>query len=154
MNILKTTSLSIVFLFGIASMLGSQSSSTRSSTPEPSLTSFTVGPPIVCLNQGIPLVQVSYEFDPDGWSNENTLCTQITANGQVVHPTLRHQCLDDGTTGNYTFNIVEQFGTNAPAEITVMVELLPLVSGDAYDSLSGTVTTEVACPPPGGLPNP
>ena len=144
--------LSVVIL-GIAAMLGSQSSSTRSD-PEPEFTSFSLAPAAVCLNQGLPLIQVDYTFDPDGWSNETTLCTTIEANGQTVHDEWRHQCLDDGTSGTYTFSVFEQFGTNVPPEITVSVQLLPLVDDDAYDIVSGTVTTIPDCPPPGGIPNP
>ena len=100
------------------------------------------------------MVQVSYEFDPDGWNNENTLCTTIYANDDVVHPTVRHQCLDSGTSGSYTFNLTEHFGVNAPPTVTVRVTLSPLVSGTTYDSREGSVTTRIDCPPPGGLPNP
>ena len=142
-----------VVVVGLLSMFGSQNTPTRSE-PEPRFTSFSVAPQSVCLNQGIPLVQVNYEYDPDGWTNENTLCTTIYANGDVVHPTIRHQCLDDGTSGSYTFNLTKHFGTNVPPSVTVRVELAPSVSGAIYDSREGTVTTIVDCPPPGGIPNP
>lgn len=144
-----------VFILGILSMFGSQSSpSSSTSSPSPVFTAFEVNPGIVCLNTSIPLVQVNYTFDPDGWSNPNTLCTQIMANGVTVHPEIRHQCLDDGTSGSYTFNLTEVFGGNVPSEVTVQVELLPLVAGDVYDTRAATITTRVDCLPPGGLPNP
>ncbi|CAM3851322.1 hypothetical protein [Rheinheimera salexigens] len=152
MNNLKIIGIGCIVVIGLAAMLGSQS--TPRSSPEPVFTSFSLVPQVVCLNQGIPLVQVNYEFDPDGWNNENTLCTTIYANGDTVHPTLRHQCLSDGTTGSYTFNLQDHFGTNIPQQVTVRVELTPSVAGETYDFREGVVDTRVDCPPAGGVPIP
>ena len=155
MKYINNYGVTFVVVLGILSMFGSQSNSSSSNnTPNPVFTAFSVNPGLVCLNTSIPLVQVTYTFDPDGWSNENTLCTQIKANGVTVHPELRHQCLDDGTSGSYSFNLTDKFGGNVPSEITVQVELLPLVAGDAYDVRAATIATRVDCPPPGGVPNP
>lgn len=150
MKYLNKAGLFIILIIGITSMFGSQNSTVRN-TPEPRFTSFSVNPLSVCLNIGIPLVQISYEFDPDGWINENTLCTNVLANGEYIHQTIRHQCLDDGTSGSLTFNLADQFGTNTPSEIVIRVELVPLVAGVEHDSRERAISTSINCTQPGML---
>jgi len=139
----------------IAATISACKTTSTTSTPanDPEFTSFSIAPNLVCLNQGFPLVQVSYEFDIGDWSNPSTLCTTLRVDGQTI-PTLRHLCADDGTSSTFTFNLNDVFGTNVPPQVTVEVELGPSIAGDAEDVVSGSVQTRIDCPPasptPGG----
>lgn len=152
---LKTIGLVSSVIIGIAGIIASGSNNTRTqSEPEPRFTAFSVEPAAVCLNVGVDFVRVSYTVDPDGWSNPSTLCVDVLANGQQIHNTVHHQCLNNGTSGELTFRPTQFFGSNVPSSITVGVRLVPSVAGQEKDSRQTTITTNPACPPPGNIPNP
>lgn len=121
----------------------------RESSPE--FTSFSVTPEAICINFGVPVVTVSYTFDPHDWSNPATLCTKVKANGEPLHVTVNHQCLNDGTSGTLAFNLLDFFNNAPPSEITVTAQLNPSIAGDVYDTVQATVTA-VNCDPPGTRP--
>lgn len=124
--------------------------------PAPRFTAFDVGPSPLCLNIGIPLVRVAYSFDPDGWSNPNTLCVAVLVNDLAPYPTTVHKCLSDGTSHELTFQPSQVFGANVPSTMTVTGYLKSLYAQNqnAFDTQARTVTTIVDCPPAGGVPTP
>lgn len=127
---------------------------TQQPEPEPRFTAFSVSPANVRLNVGLDFVRVAYEFDPDGWSNPNTLCVDVLANGQILHTTEHHQCLSDGTSGELTFRPTLFFGSNVPSTIEVSARLVPSIAGETKDTRSAAITTQTDCPPPDPIPNP
>jgi hypothetical protein len=101
-------------------------------------------------------VRVAYTFDPDGWSNPNTLCVAVLVNDLAPYPTTVHKCLSDGTSHELTFQPSQVFGANVPSTMTVTGYLKSLYAQNqnAFDTGARTVTTRVDCPPPGQVPTP
>ncbi len=120
---------------------------------DPEFTRFVVQPSILCLNTpGLLTFRIGYTVALNDWSNPNTLCVDLSANEEKLHPTLHHQCMDDGTEGSYTVSVTDVFGTNVPSSITFKGELVPSVAGETKDTETVTVTTDNSCPPPGVTP--
>lgn len=122
-------------------------------TPEPEFTNFIAGPSPVCLNVGVPIVRLSYEYDADGWPTNTggTLCVQIRANDRAAHPTLRHSCIDQGTSGVLTMNVSDLFGANAPQTINFTGELVTSIAGTVKDTAETSIATRVDCQQPGTI---
>ena len=113
----------------------------------PSFSSFSVTPNPLCLNFGVPVVNVSYTIDPAGWSNPNTLCVGVEANGEYVHNTPNHKCLSDGASQILSFNALDFFNNAPPSTITITATLRPSIAGDPYDTRSASITA-MNCEPP------
>jgi hypothetical protein len=143
-----------LFALTLVQLAGCQTRDAPEQGPErqPAFASFSATER-VCLNHaGIPIARVVYDVSLNDWSNPSTLCVDLFANGEAIHPTVHQQCMDDGTSGEYTFSLIEHFGSNIPSEFTIMGELVPAVAGETQDTASTTVVTDLNCPPPDNLP--
>jgi hypothetical protein len=123
-----------------------------SRAPSPTFTSFSVSPKPLCINFGVPVMHVNYTFDPDGWSNPDTLCVRLKANGQFLHNTPNFKCLNEGTSHSHSFNVMDFFNNAPPATITVTGELVPSIAGNPYHTAEDSLTAG-NCGPPGTMPN-
>jgi hypothetical protein len=112
--------------------------------PDPKITSLTTQPQPVCLNRG-HLMRIDWRADLDGWSNPSTLCVQLLANGTHIHDTLQEQCLNSGTTGQRTFDVVAFFGGNPPSQIDIEARLVTSVAQAMKHKKNVGATIEVDC---------
>ena len=115
--------------------------------PEPAFTLFAAGPSPVCLNQGVPVVRLSYAYDADGWRGNDTLCAKITVNGATATPVLEYTCATQAPSGSVTMNLNELFGSNAPQTVTFTGELVASIAGAVKDATETSIATIVDCPP-------
>ncbi len=119
----------------------------------PSIESFSAGPAIVCLNQGLPLVRVAFEVDLGSRTqNIQDVCITFSANGTPLQDSLTAHCMDVGTSGERTFNLFDHFGSNVPSAVEIQAVLKNFPGGPEYDRSTARVETRADCPPPGGLP--
>jgi hypothetical protein len=112
--------------------------------PNPKITSLTTQPEPVCLNR-VQFMRINWSADLDGWSNPSTLCVQLLANGAHLHSTVHEQCLDSGTTGERTFNVVQQFGQNPPSQVEIEARLVSSIAQQTKHSKSVGATINIDC---------
>jgi hypothetical protein len=146
---------SAVIALGLVSIVAT---STRPEQPKPKgdFISFGCEPSVICINQGVPIVRVSFRA-----KSSNTQCVNIMVNGvSIVSPfnspissiTGQNRCGSGEWGETYSLSLSELFGNNIPPTITVTGELKTGGAVTANQTILDTATAQVAsrvCDRPG-----
>lgn len=133
----------------------------RTQSPSGSFSSFDVSPEIVCINQGLPIVSISFRA-----KSSNRQCVQLKVNGveitgnREVFREAVNVCGEGEWGETYRFSLASLYNNNIPPEIRVRIELYersgqswppPPEAWDPSGILAKAEKTIITknCPPPG-----